>query len=218
MHDVAEYGMPAHWAYKDEQQTFLTTRLSTSEDVATQSRSVEWLESIKAKDRSHGTNPIQFVHDVLREELGKRCFVFLRNGRILNLTRGCTALDAAFKINKQIGFRMLYPEVNGTRVELSYKLHNGDCVNIITAPDAVPSWEWFKHAFLSSTQSALISYFRRRQQNRRNQQNMVNFAGAAATFALAWSVWLACWMLSQKALPSLKAFHIDEPSCCLYAI
>jgi len=176
MHDVAEYGMAAHWAYKGEQH-------GEVESSDMRSRRVAWLASVQEKNKMPGADPIQFVQDVLREELGKRCFVFVGDGTVLNLSRGCTALDAAFKIGTDVGMHMVYPEVNGVKVGPSYLLKNGDCIRILTARDASPKWDWLDHAWLRSTQNQLIAYFRQQERDRENRRNMVEFAGGLATVA-----------------------------------
>lgn len=173
MHDVAECGMAAHWSYKGEQH-------GESERARMKSRRVAWLASIKEKHGESDADPLQFVQDVLREELGQRCFVFLRDGRILNLSRGCTVLDAAFKIHTEVGMHMLYPEVNGCQVDPSYKLQNGDRVNIETSPQARPKTSWLAHAWLRSTRVKLSAYFRKQL---RDQSNQVDLAAAVATAA-----------------------------------
>jgi (p)ppGpp synthase/HD superfamily hydrolase len=89
MHQVAEYGMASHWAYKDEKQR------SKSMD---QLYNTPWLSSIKEWQQDT-VNSRDFVDCVRRELLGKRVFVFLRNGKILNLARGATAVDAAFQVS-----------------------------------------------------------------------------------------------------------------------
>jgi len=104
MHQVAEYGMASHWAYTDNK------RMPNADVYNT-----PWLSSIKEwqKDRISSRD---FVESVRRELLGKRVFVFLRNGKILNLARGATAIDAAFQIHTEIGLQMHGVEINGKPV------------------------------------------------------------------------------------------------------
>lgn len=175
MHEVAEYGMAAHWIYKDEQR-------GMSQKVKKQSRRVAWLESLADKDWELRADPQAFVQEVLRDELGKRCFVFLRDGTILNLSRGCTALDAAFKIHSEVGLHMLYPEINDKKVAPFYELQNGDRVNIVIDNDAVPQREWLAYAFLRSTRNKLSGYFRKQT---KEKDRAVDLAAALATAATA---------------------------------
>ena len=95
MHEVAEYGMASHWAYTDEKK-----RNSSMELYNT-----PWLSSIKEWQKE-AVGSRDFVDCVRRELLGKRVFVFLRNGKILNLARGATAVDAAFQIHTEVGLNV----------------------------------------------------------------------------------------------------------------
>lgn len=176
MHAVAECGMAAHWDYKGQQG-------GEQESPGLRDRRVAWLASLQDKSREHEADPIRFVQEVLREELGTRCYVFLRNGRILNLSRGCTVLDAAFSISSEVGMHMMHPEVNGGKVSPSYQLQNGDRINIITSPEGRPDWEWLDHAFLRSTKNSLLNYFWQQRRDRENRASLRGIAGGAATFA-----------------------------------
>jgi (p)ppGpp synthase/HD superfamily hydrolase len=106
MHQVAEYGMASHWAYTDSKRMPHADVYNTP-----------WLSSIKEwqKDRISSRD---FVESVRQELLGKRVFVFLRNGKILNLARGATAIDAAFQIHTEVGLEMHGVEINGRPVRL----------------------------------------------------------------------------------------------------
>ena len=88
----------------------------------------------------------EFVDVIQRELLGKRVFVFLRDGKILNLSRGATVIDAAFQIHTEVGMRMCGVEINGEPAALSYELRNGDMVSVLTSPDARPETEWMRFA------------------------------------------------------------------------
>lgn len=172
MHDVAEYGMAAHWAYKGDQH-------GKNGNIC---RQVAWLASLADKDGELGSDPKTFVQEVLREELGKRCFVFLRDGKILNLSRGCTALDAAFKIHTEVGLHMLYPVVNGNKVNPYYTLQNGDRVSIITSAEACPKPEWLSYCWLRSTRNKLAAHFRKLA---KGNSGIVDLGIALATAASA---------------------------------
>jgi len=174
MHEVAEYGMAAHWTYKDE--------LRGDGESKMLSRRVAWLESLADKDGDLRTDAQQFVEEVLRDELGRRCFIFLRDGTILNLSRGCTALDAAFKIHSEVGLHMVHAVINDKQVLPFYQLQNGDRVNIVTSDEAVPQREWLAYAFLRSTRNKLTAYFRR---TKKDKERAVDFAAAVATAATA---------------------------------
>ena len=146
MHQVAEYGMASHWAYKEEKRR--GSQFTTP-----------WLSSIK----DWGVmNSRDFVDSVRNELLGKRVFVFLRNGKILNLPRGTTAIDAAFQIHTEVGLKMHGVEINGKPVPFSYLLKNGDVVSVLSGQGR-PQIDWMQHAKSRSTRSKLRAFFRERQ-------------------------------------------------------
>jgi RelA/SpoT family (p)ppGpp synthetase len=149
MHQVAEYGMASHWAYTDTKK-----RKVSNEELF----NTPWLSSIKEWQHDF-INSRDFVDSVRRELLGKRVFVFLRNGKILNLARGATAIDAAFQIHTEIGLNMHGVEINGKPVPFSYELNNGDVVSILTG-GGKPATDWMRFAKIRSTRSKLRSYFR----------------------------------------------------------
>lgn len=104
-HQVAEYGMASHFAYKDEMKRSNAGGLYNT----------PWLSSIKEWQQDSVCSR-DFVDCVRRELLGRRVFVFLRNGKILNLARGATAVDAAFQIHTEVGLNMHGVEINGKPV------------------------------------------------------------------------------------------------------
>ena len=152
MHQVAEFGMASHWAYTDGKR-----RDARAEELY----NTPWLSSIK-EWQNDIISSRDFVDSVRRELLGKRVFVFLRNGKILNLARGATVIDAAFQIHTEVGLSMHGVEINGKPVPFSYELQNGDVVNILTG-EGKPATDWMRFAKSRSTRSKLRSYFRARQ-------------------------------------------------------
>jgi (p)ppGpp synthase/HD superfamily hydrolase len=155
MHQVAEHGMASHWAYTDSK------RIKNGSDGGVDLYKTPWLSSIKEwqNDRISSRD---FVDSVRRELLGKRVFVFLRNGKILNLARGATVIDASFQIHTEIGLAMHGALVNGKPVPLSYELCNGDVISILTG-EGKPATDWMRYAKSRSTRSKLRAYFRARQ-------------------------------------------------------
>ncbi|GMH73585.1 hypothetical protein TrRE_jg11628, partial [Triparma retinervis] len=159
MHRVAEVGMAAHWAYQ-----------SYKRGVGSEDFDTPWLSSIKEWQQDH-INSRDFVESVRRELLGKRVFVFLRNGKILNLARGATAIDAAFQIHTEVGLNMHGVEINGLPVSMSYELQNGDVVNVLTG-EGRPALDWMRYAKARSTRAKLRGYFRAKQ-----RQSLVEAGG-----------------------------------------
>lgn len=156
MHSIAEYGMAAHWLYKDQKYGDAgAMRMFNKYQVA-------WMTTIKEwQDEIH--NSQEFVETIRRELLGKRVFVFLRDGKILNLSRGATVIDAAFAIHTEVGLTMQEAQINGHSAPLSYELQNGDVVSIITSSNSRPSLDWMRFARSRSTRAKLRGYFRTQQ-------------------------------------------------------
>eukprot|EP00594_Rhizosolenia_setigera_P014559 CAMPEP_0178973574 /NCGR_PEP_ID=MMETSP0789-20121207/21826_1 /TAXON_ID=3005 /ORGANISM="Rhizosolenia setigera, Strain CCMP 1694" /LENGTH=871 /DNA_ID=CAMNT_0020661511 /DNA_START=541 /DNA_END=3156 /DNA_ORIENTATION=- len=155
MHQIAEYGMASHWAYTDEKKR-------KSVEISDDSYTTPWLSSIKEWQDDVECSR-EFVESVRRELLGKRVFVFLRDGKILNLARGATIIDAAFNIHTEVGLNMHGAEINGKPAPFSYELQNGDVVSILTGKDGKPTTDWMRFAKSRSTRAKLRSYFRDKQ-------------------------------------------------------
>jgi len=155
MHQIAENGMASHWAYTDGKKR------DVSNKPAGELYNTPWLSSIK-EWQDEALCSRDFVDCVRRELLGKRVFVFLRNGKILNLAKGATVIDAAFQIHTEVGLTMHGVEINGKPVPFSYELNNGDVVSVLTGKGK-PATDWMRFAKIRSTRSKLRSYFRRKQ-------------------------------------------------------
>jgi GTP pyrophosphokinase len=149
MHSIAEYGVAAHWYYKEQEQGFKGGHEYSAECLET----VKELEAVKElKD------PMEFMGVVRREVLCKRVFFFGPDGTIINLARGCTVLDAVFKIDVDLGFNMEYAFVNGERVFRGHKLENGDSVFFVRGK-VTPTTDWLDDAYSEVTKSHLRPYF-----------------------------------------------------------
>ncbi len=120
MHKIAQYGMAAHWAYTDtkKREAYIEKReADDSKEKLSDLYNTPWLSSIK-EWQDEVLCSRDFVDCVRRELLGKRVFVFLRNGKILNLAKGSTVVDAAFQIHTEVGLNMHGVEINGKPVSL----------------------------------------------------------------------------------------------------
>ena len=148
MHRIAEYGIAAHWLYKEG--------LTDPEEVR---RRVSWLKSIQEWQQEFSSSR-EFVEAVTRDLLGGRVFVFTPKGRIINLPKGATPVDFAYHIHTEVGHHMVGAKVNGRIAPLSYELQNGDMVEILTAKNAHPSKDWLEFARTRTAKSKIRQYFR----------------------------------------------------------
>ncbi len=148
MHRIAEYGIAAHWLYKEG--------LTDPEEIR---RRVGWLRSIQEWQQEFSSSR-EFVEAVMRDLLGGRVFVFTPKGRIINLPKGATPVDFAYHIHTEVGHHMVGAKVNGRIVPLAYELQNGDIVEILTAKSARPSKDWLEYAKSRTAKQKIRQYFR----------------------------------------------------------
>jgi RelA/SpoT family (p)ppGpp synthetase len=130
MHRRAELGIAAHWRYKE----------GTRRDLAFEGK-VAWLRSLMDW-RSDVEDAQEFVDTIKSDVLEDRVYVFTPKGKVLDLPAGSTSIDFAYYIHTEVGHRCRGARVNGRLVPLTYKLKNGDQVEIITAKRGGPSRDW----------------------------------------------------------------------------
>lgn len=149
MHAVAEYGVAAHWTYKEgKAELNETTRLSQLRQQL-----FDW--STDAKTSS------DFLRSLSTDLFSEQVFVFTPRGDVLDLPRGSTPIDFAFRVHTQLGFTVVGAKVNGLMVPLSTQLQNGDVVELITRSSAQPSLDWLEFVKSSHARNKLRGYFRR---------------------------------------------------------
>ena len=131
MHVVAESGVAAHWLYK----------ATDPESDASQRLGSQWLQSLL--DIQHETRDAAEFWDHVKIDLfPEAVYVFTPKSRIMSMPRGATIVDFAYAIHSDIGHRAVAAKVNGEQVPLRSELHNGDVIEIITAPASSPNPGW----------------------------------------------------------------------------
>jgi GTP pyrophosphokinase len=157
MHNVAEFGVAAHWRYKEQ----------VNVDAGVETR-IELLRRAIDPD-SANLDARQFV-DLFREEIiAERVYVFTPKSDIVELPRGSTPVDFAYTIHSEIGHRCRGAKVDGRLISLDYQLQSGERVEIITAKQGGPSRDWLNpHLNFVATQRArqkIRQWFRREQRD-----------------------------------------------------
>lgn len=157
MHQVAEYGVAAHWRYKEgvELDESLIERL-------------EWLRQAQELPEE-ADDARQFVDSLKSDLFAERVYVFTPRGDIVDLPRGSTPVDFAYLIHSEIGHRCRGSKVDGRLVSLDYQLHTGEQVEILTAKQGGPSRDWLNpHLNYVATQRArqkIRRWFRRQERD-----------------------------------------------------
>ena len=152
MHQVAEYGIAAHWKYKEGD----TSGESSGDDIklAWLRQSLEWQKDIN--------DPKDFLETMKMDLFASQVFVFTPKGDVIELPAGSTPLDFAFKIHSAIGCKCVGAKVNGKMVTIDYTLQNGDIVEIVTsANSAGPSVDWLKIAKSSNARNKIRSWLKK---------------------------------------------------------
>ena len=144
MHRIAEFGIAAHWAYK-EANRFKKTTVKVEEDKLSWLReSLEWQREMN--------DPNEFLNTLKKELFEDEVYVFTKNGEIKVLPKDATPIDFAYSIHTEIGNKMTGCKINSQMMPIVTKLNNGDIVDIITSDNAKgPSRDWLK--FVQSTRA-----------------------------------------------------------------
>ena len=129
MHENAEYGIAAHWRYKE----------GNKRDEAFEKR-IQWLRGLM--DWRKDLTPSEFVEAVKDEVFDDRVYIFTPRGDIIDLPAGATPIDFAYHVHTSVGDRCRGAKVNGRLVSLDYHLKTGDKVEILTAKQGGPSRDW----------------------------------------------------------------------------
>jgi GTP pyrophosphokinase len=149
MHDFAEYGVAAHWLYKENnnKQNSLDKKLT-------------WIRHIIENADSLSTS--EMIDELQTNVYDGEIYVQTPKGNIIELPTGSTPIDFAYSIHSQIGNKCIGAKVNGKMVPLSTKLNNGEIVEIITSTSAKgPSRDWLKFVKSLSTKSKINAYFKK---------------------------------------------------------
>ncbi len=152
MHRVAEYGIAAHWKYKEGKHE--GSEGADDLKLAWVRQALEWQQET--------SDPKEFMETLKMDLFSSQVFVFTPKGEVIDLPAESTPLDFAFKIHTDVGAKCVGAKVNGKMVTIDYKLHNGDIVEIVTSSNASgPSVDWLKIAKSSTARSKIRQYLRK---------------------------------------------------------
>lgn len=133
MHKVAQEGIAAHWKYKEGKA-----------GVDAMDKELEWVRNLM-ETQADIMDPDVFMNSLKIDMFSDQVFAFTPQGKVIPLPNGSTAIDFAFAIHTQVGSKMVGAKANGKIVPNSYKLINGDIIEILTSPQSKgPSRDWLK--------------------------------------------------------------------------
>ena len=153
MHRIAEYGIAAHWKYKEG-----VTEDKEEVKLSWLRQALEWQKDVN--------DPKEFMESLKMDLFSNQVFVFTPQGDVIELPAGATPLDFAFKIHTDVGCKCVGAKVNGKMVTIDHPLENGNIVDIVTSPNAAgPSIDWLKIAKSSSARNKIRQWLKRENKN-----------------------------------------------------
>ena len=165
MHKVSEYGVAAHWRYKESGGSKMPSSSDKSVDakMAWLRQLLEWHKDMR--------DPHEFVDTVKMDVFSDEVFVFTPQGDVLDLPEGSVPIDFAYRVHTGVGNSCVGAKVNGKIVPLDYHLKNGDIVEIITSKQSPgPSRDWINIVGSSQTKNKIKQFFKKE----RREENIVN--------------------------------------------
>ncbi len=154
MHEVAEFGVAAHWTYKEG-----SPANSASERFGQLRKQLfDWSSDNESSN--------DFLRSVSTDLFSEQVFAFTPMGDVVDLPAGSTPIDFAFRVHTRVGESLVGAKVNGQIVTLGTEIKNGDVIEIVTRSNAQPSLDWLEHAKSSHTRSKIRAYFRRRDRGK----------------------------------------------------
>lgn len=154
MHKNAEFGIASHWQYKEGKKKVsnFDNRLNWIRQL------IEW-----GKD----TGAYEFMDSFKGDLFNDEVYVFTPQGDVIDLPKGSTPVDFAYKVHSEVGHRCVGAKVNGKIQPLFYKLKTGDIVNILTSKNSIgPNIDWLEFVVSSHTKNKIKSYFKKKSKNK----------------------------------------------------
>ena len=151
MHKVAEYGVAAHWKYKESG----SIKAGSSDDIK-----FSWMHQMIELDKE-ASNANEFVEKVKIDLFGNQVFAFTPMGDIIDLPLNATPIDFAFRIHSEVGYKTTGALINGRIAQLDTKLNNGDIVELFTSKTGTPKLHWLKFCVTKQAQSKIRQWFKK---------------------------------------------------------
>ena len=169
MHRIAEYGIAAHWKYKEG-------KVSGKEDESEQK--LAWLRQA-LEWQKEADDSVEFLETLKMDLFDNQVFVFTPGGDVMELPAESTPLDFAFKVHTDVGVRCVGAKVNGKMVTIDHHLNNGDIVEIVTSANSSgPSMDWLTKCKTSQARAKIRNWLRKADKDNdvnRGKSNISNY-------------------------------------------
>ncbi len=203
MHHVAEYGIAAHWAYKESGDA-VKADSNTDRKLAWLRQLVEWQQDL--------ADASEYLEEVKMDLFADEVFVFSPRGDVYDLPSGATPIDFAYRIHTDIGHRCIGARINDRIVPLNSQLKNGDIVEIITSKNAHPTMDWLNFAKTHGAKNRIRQWFKKHHREEHIQQGrqMLEAELGRAT--------LEEFLKSDKLKEIGKRLNVSDPEDILAAV
>ena len=174
MHRVSEYGVAAHWRYKEGNKG---ADKEFDQKVAWLRQVLEWQDT---------SNPKELVNALKLDVFSGEVFVFTPKGDVVKLPIGSVPLDFAYRVHTDVGHRCVGAKVNGKIVPLDYTLQNGDIVDIITSKTGKPSLDWPNIVGSSESKNKIRNWFKRENKEENIEKGLEALEREAKRLNYSW--------------------------------
>lgn len=162
MHRIAEYGIAAHWKYKESGG-------SEQQSHNTEEQTMSWLRQMVDLKEDAG-NAREYVDSVKLDLFRDEVFVFTPKGRVVVLPRGATPVDFAYRIHTEVGHTCTGARVNGRIVSLNQEIRNGDIIDIITNKKSTPRLDWITFVQTQTAKSRIRQWYKKHYREEHEEQ------------------------------------------------
>ena len=196
MHQIAEYGIAAHWKYKQNGQG------------AGSEHTYEWVR--KLLENQESSDAEEFIHNLKVDMFADEVFVFTPSGDVVNLPAGATPIDFAYSIHSAVGNSMVSCKVNNRIVTFDYPLQNGDIVEVVTSKAAHgPSRDWMNIAKSSEARNKIRQWFKKEKREENVARGKLSFDSELKHAGLTLSE-ITTWENLPAVLKKMSYGSIDD--------
>jgi len=151
MHEIAEYGVAAHWRYKEKG----SQKADSSSDMQ-----FSWMRKL-VEYNNESSDAADYVNSVKLDLFSDQVFAFTPNGDVIDLPKNATPLDFAYRIHSDVGHKTVGALINGRIAQLDSKLKNGDIVEILTSKVSAPKLGWLNFVVTKQASSKIRQWFKK---------------------------------------------------------
>ena len=155
MHNIAEYGIAAHWKYKEGT---MSNDEKMEEKLKWLRQMMEWEKDVK--------DPQEFLDSLKEDVFNSQVYVFTPKGDVIELPAESTPIDFAYRVHSKVGNKCVGAKINGRLVPIDYKLQNGEIVEVITSANSTgPSRDWLKIVKTPNARNRIRQFFKKERRD-----------------------------------------------------